>query len=125
MTTLIHRNLIAPAALAAAARELCAAVHPAGAGMFTVPLSPTGELPATHWASTGLLEAVWAPALEDPAMFYGAAQLGAQAQGLTLTATYADAHLVLIEGDISEEPWADALSRLGLQLCHDPAELFP
>ena len=118
MTTLIHRNLIAPAALADAARELCAAVHPAGAGMFTVPLSPTGELPATHWASTGLLEAVWAPALEDPAMFYGAAQLGAQAQGLTLTATYDEARRVLIEGDITDAPWADALARLGLQLCH-------
>jgi hypothetical protein len=121
--SLIHRNLIVTYALAAAARELCAAVHPAGAGMFTVPLSPTGELPATHWASTGLLEDVWAPALEDPAMFFGAAQLGAHEQGLTLTATYADAHLVLIEGDISEEPWADALARLGLQLCHqEPAE---
>ncbi len=71
---LIYRNLIVPAAFAAAARELCAAVHPAGAGMFTVPLSPTGELPATHWASTGLLEAVWAPALEAPAIFFGAAQ---------------------------------------------------
>lgn len=116
---LIHRNLIVSAALVGAARELCAAVHPAGAWMFTVPLSPTGELPATHWASTGLLEAVWAPALEDPAMFFGAAQLGAHEQGLTLTATYADAHLVLIDGDISEEPWADALARLGLQICHD------
>lgn len=119
--SLIHRNLIAPAALTAAARELCAAVHPAGAGMFTVPLSPTGEYPATHWASTGLLEAVWAPALEDPVLFFGAAQLGAQEQGLTLTATYEDAHNVLIEGDISEEPWLDALARLGLQICHDSA----
>ena len=122
---LIHRNLIVSAALVGAARELCAAVHPAGAGMFTVPLSPTGELPATHWASTGLLEDVWAPALEDPAMFFGAAQLGAHEQGLTLTATYADAHLVLIEGDISEEPWADALARLGLQLCQSSAEPSP
>ena len=119
--SLIHRNLIVPAALAAAARELCAAVHPAGAGMFTVPPSPTGELPATHWASTGLLEAVWAPALENPELFYGAAQLGAQAQGLTLTATYEEAHLVLIEGDISEDPWPEALARLGLQLCHQEA----
>ena len=123
--SLIHRNLIAPAALADAARELCAAVHPAGAGMFTVPLSPTGELPATHWASTGLLEAVWAPALEDPVLFFGAAQMGAAEQGLTLTATYADAHQVLIEGDISDEPWPDALARLGLQLCQSPAEPFP
>lgn len=114
---LIHRNLIVPAALADAARELCAAVHPAGAGMFTVPLSPTGELPATHWASTGLLEVVWAPALESPAIFFGAAQLGAQAQGITLTATDSDAYQVLTAGDISEEPWADALARLGLQLC--------
>lgn len=120
---LIRRNLIVSAALVGAARELCAAVHPAGAGMFTVPLSPTGELPATHWASTGLLEAVWAPALEDPAMFFGAAQLGAHEQGLTLNATYDEGHQVLIEGDISEEPWADALARLGLQRCHqEPAE---
>ena len=80
---------------------------------------------ATHWASTGLLEAVWAPALEDPALFFGAAQLGAAEQGLSLAATYDDAHNVLLEGDISEEPWADALARLGLQLCHTPAEPSP
>ena len=115
---LIHRNLIVSAALVGAARELCAAVHPAGAGMFTVPLSPTGQLPATHWASTGLLEDVWAPALENPELFFGAAQLGAHEQGLTLTATYADAQQVLLEGDISEEPWAAAMARLGLQICH-------
>lgn len=47
-----YRCLIVPDAHVQFARDLCAAVAgPAGAGMFTAPLSPTGAEPATHWIS--------------------------------------------------------------------------
>jgi hypothetical protein len=51
-----HRNIIVPAAVVEQARTLCAAL--AGSGgedMFTAPLSATGELPATHYISSGLI----------------------------------------------------------------------
>lgn len=113
----IHRTLVCPAHLVAAARELCAAVHPAGDGMFSAPASSTGEAPATHWVTAGLVEDTWAPAFLAPEYLFGAAQAGAAEQGLTLTATFADAQALLEQGDISDEPWDVAGMRLGLVLC--------
>lgn len=115
----IHRTLVCPAHLVDAARELCAAVHPAGAGMFSAPASADGSAPPTHWVTAGLVEDTWAPAFVAPEYLYGAAQLGAAEQGLTLTATFADAQALLAEGDISDEPWDVAGARLGLVLCVD------
>jgi hypothetical protein len=51
-----YRCLIVPDSQVAFARELTAAVAgPAGAGMFTAALSPTGQEPATHWISAGMI----------------------------------------------------------------------
>lgn len=51
-----YRCLIVPDAQVAFARDLSATVAgPAGAGMWTTPLSPTGAEPATHWISTGYI----------------------------------------------------------------------
>ena len=118
--TWIHRTLVCPAHLVDAARELCAAVHPAGAGMFSAPASPDGALPATHWVTAGLVEDTWAPAFLAPEYLFGAAQAGAAEQGLTLTATLADAQALLAQGDISDEPWDLVSVRMGLVLCADP-----
>lgn len=113
--SLIHRNLIVTAAFADAARELCAAVHPAGAGMFTVPLSPAGELPATHWISSGLIEQEFADLLASPdALAAVATQAGLDPAPLVA---------IVAASDISEEPADVALARLGLRLCQqEPAE---
>lgn len=112
----IHRTLVCPAHLVDAARELCAAVHPAGAGMFSAPASSTGEAPATHWVTVGLVEDTWAPAFLAPEYLFGAAQMGAAEQGLALTATLADARALLEQGDISDEPWGLVVARLSLKL---------
>ena len=51
-----YRALVVPDAQVTYARELTAAVAgPAGAGMFTAALSPTGSEPATHWISAGMI----------------------------------------------------------------------
>lgn len=51
-----YRALVVPDAQVTYARELTAAVAgPAGAGMFTAALSPTGQEPATHWISAGMI----------------------------------------------------------------------
>ena len=51
-----HRTLIVPTNQVELARSLCAALAgPAGEGMFTTPLSPTGFFPATHYISSGYI----------------------------------------------------------------------
>ena len=116
----IHRTIIVPAALVAAARELGAALSPAGAGMYSTPLSPAGSEPATHWVSSGLIDESFAAVLSSPEALYDYARAGALEQGLTLTATLADAQALLAQGDVSDEPWDVVSARLGLVLCADP-----
>ena len=57
MTTWVHRNLIVVDAYVALARGLASGIAGASAqGMWSVPLSATGTLPATHWISVGLMD---------------------------------------------------------------------
>lgn len=118
MTTWTHRTIIVPDAVVIPARMACEALAGAGgSGMYSVPLSPTGELPATHWISSGLIEQEFADLLANP-------------DALTAVATRAGldpAPLVAIvaASDISDEPWSEALARLGLQLCQSPTEPSP
>ena len=114
-----HRTLIVPTALVAAARELGAAISPAGAGMYLTPLSPTGSEPATHWISSGLIDESFAAILGIPEALYGYAQAGAIEQGLTLTATVADAAALVEQADVSTGSATDAMSRLGLVMVSD------
>lgn len=116
--TWVHRTTIVPDAVVTPARMACEALAGAGgSGMYSVPLSPTGELPATHWISSGLVEQDFANLLANP-------------DALTSVATQAGldpAPLVAIvaASDITDEPADVALARLGLQLCQSPAEPSP
>lgn len=57
MTTWVHRNLIVSDAYVTLARALASGIAGASAqGMWSVPLSATGTLPATHWVSAGLMD---------------------------------------------------------------------
>lgn len=106
-----HRTIIVPAPYAAAASAACE--HLAGAGgtgMFTTPLSPTGELPATHYISSGLIEQSFADLLANPdALTAVATQAGIDPGPLVA---------IVATADITAEPADVALARLGLQLCH-------
>ena len=115
MTTWTHRTLICPASIVGQARNIGDCLHPAASGMFLSPLSPSGSEPATHYASSGLIEDLWLPALSDPDTLYAAAQYGASQQGIALTATRADCVALLTAGDISSDAWQVACARLGLQ----------
>lgn len=98
-----HCTLIVPAALAPTCRALAAALAPSGAGMWTTPLSPTGAEPATHYISTGSIDAHFASLLDSP-------ELLAAATGVPL----AQAQNILSACDISDGPARDAMQRLGL-----------
>lgn len=65
MNDWLHRTCIIPDAYVALARQLAAAAAESGVGMFTTPLSATGQEPATHWISAGLLREEFAAILDD------------------------------------------------------------
>ncbi|MDD3328858.1 MAG: hypothetical protein PHW25_17390 [Zoogloea sp.] len=106
----IHRTIIAPAPYAAAAGTACEQLAGAGgSGMFTTPLSPTGELPATHYISSGLIEQDFADLLANPdALAAVATQAGLDPAPLVA---------IIAASDITDEPAEAALARLGLQMC--------
>ena len=110
MTTWTHRTIIVPDPVVVPARLACEALAGAGgSGMYSVPLSPTGELPATHWASSGPIDEEFAELLANPDALVAVAS----AAGLD------PAHVAALvaASDISDlalESFDDALARLGL-----------
>lgn len=110
----VFRTIIVPDAYVDIARAACEHLAGAGgSGMYTTPLSPTGELPATHYISSGLIEQEFAALLANP-------------DALTAVATSAGldaAPLIAIisASDITDEAAGTALARLGLQLCRQEA----
>lgn len=126
----VHRTIIVPAPLAEAARAACAGLAgPGGSGMFTTPLSSTGDGVPTHYISSGLIEAPFADLLPLTSVTYGedgtpststrsgnvalTAQLAAEA-GLPITE--AEVATLLAVVDVSEQQAEEAMSRLGLQI---------
>lgn len=130
----VHRTIIVPAAIVDAARAACAGLAgPGGSGMFTTPLSPTGEAPPTHYISSGLIEAPFADLLPLTSVSYAedstpsvetrpgnvalTTQL-ASAAGLPITEGEVSALLAAV--DVSDSAAEDALARLGLRIIIEP-----
>ena len=129
-----HRTIIVPASIAEPARAACAGLAgPGGSGMFTTPLSPTGEAPPTHFISSGLIEAPFADLLPLTTVSYAedgtpsveirpgndalTAQLAADA---SLPFTEEEISMLFSAVDVSEQPAEDAFVRLGLQMIAAP-----
>lgn len=130
----IHRTIIVPATLAESARAACAGLAgPGGSGMFTIPLSPTGEAPPTHYISSGLIEEPFADLLPLTSVSYAedgtpftetrpgnvalTVQLAADA-GLLITEAEVSALLSAV--DVSEQSAEDALTLRGLRMVVEP-----
>lgn len=132
MSELIHRAMIVPAAFQTLAQSLCefAAEGDAGRGMFTTGLSPTGELPATHYISSGGIAPHFADILPlttideegNASTRQGNVEfvegIGAQA-GIPLLAGTIAALFAAI--DVSEQEPFTALARLGLSMMQGDA----
>ena len=128
----VHRCLIVPAEHVELARVLCATLAgPGGSGMFTTPLSPTGQEPATHYISSGAIEEPFAqllplaefPADAEPVIYPGQPELIAQmavAQGMVVTPEQVQA--LLAASDVTEQEAFTALARLGLQIVQPPLD---
>lgn len=111
----VHRCLIVPLALQATAQEMCAQLAgQGGENMFTTGLSATGEAPATHFISVGMIEEQFAHVMSDPAiMFQVCIDAG-------INVTLEQCQYILGSSDISEEQSQEALNRLGLKLVQEP-----
>jgi hypothetical protein len=77
----------------------------AGDNMWNTPLSPTGELPATHWISAGHIEDEFAAMIED-------ANLLAAATGLPLI----NAQELLASCIVSDDEPHSVMATAGLQM---------
>ena len=129
-----HRTIIVPASIAEPARAACAGLAgPGGSGMFTTPLSSTGEAPPTHYISSGLIEEPFADLLPLTAVTYGedgTLSTSTRPGNVALTVQLAtDAGLLITEAevsallsavDVSEQSAEDALTRLGLKITTEP-----
>lgn len=130
----VHRTIIVPAAIAGAARAACAGLAgPGGSGMFTTPLSPTGEAPPTHYISSGLIEAPFADLLPVTSVNYaedGTPSVETRPGNVALTVqiateaglpiTEAEVAALLAAVDVSDQAAEDALARLGLKITSTP-----
>ncbi len=104
----VFRTMIVAASQAPLARSLTAGIAgPSGEGMFTTGLSASGNAPATHFVSTGLIQDNFAALLASPQAIVAAS--GGQV-------TLAQAQALLNASDISQESPFDAFARLGLQI---------
>ena len=129
MNLYTNLTIILPAAAQALAQGLCvAAAGEAGAGMFTTGLNAKGTGAATHYISTGAVEAKFAAILPLSTI----SQNG-ETQEVTRTAGDIDAVIQLAKDagqavdaktigglfaalDVSEQSPFEAMARLGLQI---------
>lgn len=114
----IQRCIVIPTSCVKLAREMCVALAgPAGDGMFTTALSPTGAAPATHYVSAGMIEQRFADLLTPEA----AEDILASAESVGLTVSL-DALVGLLSSmDVSDsDPWG-VFARLGLSLVREEA----
>lgn len=109
----VYRTLIVPAALVEDVRALVVALAgPPADGMLTVGLSATGTAPATHYISTGAIDAMFAAAVASPEGMHAAcAAAGLGVSPAQCTAILSASHVV----DLDSEEAAQTLLRLGLR----------
>ena len=126
MNVWTYRAIIVPDAQVTYARELSAAVAgPAGDGMYTTPLSATGQEPATHWISAGLISEDFAALLPfttfrafeelDPSPG-NAAQVAEIATANGYPTTEADVQALFDASEVTDEEAHEVMARLGLQM---------
>lgn len=124
----VHRCMIVPVDHVDLARSLCATLAgEGGSGMFTTPLSPTGDYPPTHWISSGLIEDAFADLLPLLSVDVTDAPLAGHpdhvctlAHDAGMAVSYDDIVRLLAAVDVSEQAPAEALDRLGLAMASEP-----
>lgn len=131
-----YRNIIVEDAQVALARQITEHLAPVGGkNMFTTGLSPTGAEPATHWISSGFIDADYAaliPLVEWTQNEEGQWEVAIISPGYPevimnmclmqeppLEVTLTEVQAVLDATDVTlEQPFA-AMARMGLQMVQE------
>jgi hypothetical protein len=130
-------TLIVTAADAPTARTIAAAFGPGGVGMWTTPLSASGNEPATHYISSGYIPAefvalapctTWTQDEDGNWMqtdFYAgdAASVYAFCQEAGLPYTLAEIEGVFSRSDASQQEPFTAMGRLNLKIINPPENI--
>ena len=136
----VFRTMIVPAAKTPLAQSIATTIAPtAGQGMWTTPLSPDGQEPATHYVSTGYIAPEWDVLMpvqtweeidgnwtETAAYLGDAAQLLAAIQAIDPETTITLPQIVELfaASDVTtQDPWV-AFGRLQMQIVQTE-ELLP
>ena len=122
----VLRTIVVPAGMVNAARQLGTEIAPGGHSMYVTGLSPTGNPPATHYVSSGLIEAEFAGILNDGLMLHAAAVAGAARQNIPKVATQKQALDIQPQsvvhsgknGEVDESPH-ELFARLGLKIVQE------
>ena len=121
----LHRCLIVPDSIVTTVRSLADSFGPAASGMWETPLSADGNLPASHWISSGLIGDDFAAIMPyshfvDGAWVtepYSAAAFVALAEASGVTAPPVEAiEAIMSMVDVSDQDAFTAMARLGLQM---------
>lgn len=127
-------TLIVPTANVELARSVAAAMDPGGVGMWTTPLSSSGQEPATHWISTGWVPEAWQAIVptqtweqeEDGTWIKTSETPGNsvfvydRAVEAGVVCTQADIDALFSVADVTQQdPWT-AFARLGLVMIEPP-----
>lgn len=133
----LFRSLIIAAQDAPLARQIAAAFGPGGEGMWTTPLSASGNDPATHYISSGYIPAEfvslapnttweqdengqWVQTDHYPG---DAATVYAYASQAGISCTLEDVEGVFSRSDVSaQEPFV-AMGRMGVKIVNPPADI--
>lgn len=131
---MLHRTIIVPANKQALSQALTVGLTgSAGDGMFVVGLSATGNAPATHYISAGLISSDMAALL--PCKYVTVDAEGNQQITTTpghpelvpalaakagITVTQAQITALYASIDVSDQPPFEAMARLGLQMVQVP-----
>lgn len=121
------RTMIVPAEQVALARSICSTLAPTGGvGMFDVPLSADGSVPATHYVSTGYLDDEFAqltplteyPAEGNPVVVSAGnpAAVAALCANEGLVVTEVEVAALFAASDVTTQDPFVAFARLGLQM---------
>ena len=137
-TIYLMRTMIVPDSIVVTVRQLADSFGPAASGMWVTPCSPSGNLPATHWISSGGIGEEFAAVL--PLTTVVQPQEIDAAPVITVTPANTDAFLALCNSrgitdppaiaqlqsifaavDVSEQDPYEAMARLGLSMMQGDA----
>lgn len=138
MTPQAFRTLVVPSSHAPLARQICATLAPSGgSAMLQTGLSADGEAPATHYVSTGWMDAdfaalmpltVWEQDAEgvwqQVDYYHGDSEAVVALCGDDgLTVDEAEVADLFAVSDVTEQEPFVAFGRLGLQLVQEPMDV--